>query len=133
MPLEGKLALVTGGSRGIGRGIALVLAGKGARVAIHYYKNEAAARETLQGVRKLGSDGFYLSGDITKMDQVEALVGRVKSEFGALDVPGGQRPAGSLRVLSSTASDYIGPMENGCRLAGHGVSGRCAIRRKYHA
>jgi 3-oxoacyl-[acyl-carrier protein] reductase len=52
MTLQGKHALVTGGSRGIGRGIALKLAESGARIAIHYYVNERAARETLERVRK---------------------------------------------------------------------------------
>jgi enoyl-[acyl-carrier protein] reductase III len=86
MPLHGKYALVTGGSRGIGRGIALKLASNGARVAVHYLKNEAAARETLKDVRERGSDGFILNGDVTRMDDVSAIVGRVKQEFGALDV-----------------------------------------------
>src|SRR6267143_1176530 len=58
MTLKGKHALVTGGSRGIGRGIALKLAESGARVAVHYYANEAAAKETLERVRKHGADVF---------------------------------------------------------------------------
>src|SRR5439155_1006392 len=57
MTLKGKHALVTGGSRGIGRGIALKLAETGARVAIHYYVNEGAANETLERVRQHGSHG----------------------------------------------------------------------------
>jgi 3-oxoacyl-[acyl-carrier protein] reductase len=52
MTLRGKHALVTGGSRGIGRGIALRLAESGAKVAVHYHVNEGAARETLDRVRK---------------------------------------------------------------------------------
>ncbi|PYN40589.1 MAG: short-chain dehydrogenase, partial [Candidatus Rokuibacteriota bacterium] len=52
MSLKGKHALVTGGSRGIGRGIALKLAEGGARVAVHYYAHEAAAKDTLERVRK---------------------------------------------------------------------------------
>ena len=58
MSLKGKHALVTGGSRGIGRGIALKLAESGAQIGIHYYVNETAARETLEHVRKHGADGF---------------------------------------------------------------------------
>ena len=57
MSLKGKTALITGSSRGIGRGIALKLAEKGARIAIHYYRNRTAAEATLEHVRKLGATG----------------------------------------------------------------------------
>jgi NAD(P)-dependent dehydrogenase (short-subunit alcohol dehydrogenase family) len=83
--LNGKHALVTGGSRGIGRGIALKLAAEGARVAVHYYQNEAAARDTLDRVRKHGSDGCLVQADVSKPDQVRAMVGEVKARFGRLD------------------------------------------------
>jgi enoyl-[acyl-carrier protein] reductase III len=86
MTLRGKRALVTGGSRGIGRGIALKLAESGARVAIHYHAREPAAQETLDGVRKHGSDGFLLRADVTRMDEVRGLFTRVKQEFGGLDI-----------------------------------------------
>ena len=66
MPLEGKHALITGSSRGIGRGIALALAENGVKVAIHYFQNEAAAKETLAQVRKRGSDGVLVQADVTR-------------------------------------------------------------------
>ena len=86
MPLDGKYALVTGSSRGIGRGIALKLASRGARVAIHYYRNVEAATETLRGVQASGSDGFLLQGDVTQAAEVAAIFDQVRSQFGALDV-----------------------------------------------
>ena len=86
MSLQGKHALITGSSRGIGRGIALKLAEAGVRVAVHYFQNESAANETLAEVRKRGSDGFILQADVLKMDQVVAMFSRVKSEFGKLDI-----------------------------------------------
>jgi enoyl-[acyl-carrier protein] reductase III len=86
MTLKGKHALVTGGSRGIGRGIALKLAETGARVAIHYYANEAAAKETLERVRKHGTDGFLIQADVSRVDDVERMFGRVRQEFGSLDI-----------------------------------------------
>jgi enoyl-[acyl-carrier protein] reductase III len=86
MTLKGKFALVTGGSRGIGRGIALKLAENGARVAIHYYVNQAAAKETLEGVRKHGSDGFLVRADVSLVEDVRRMFGDVRQAFGSLDV-----------------------------------------------
>jgi NAD(P)-dependent dehydrogenase (short-subunit alcohol dehydrogenase family) len=86
MSLKDKHALVTGGSRGIGRGIALRLAEAGARVAIHYYANEAAAKETLDRVRKHGADGVLVQADVSRVDDVRRMVAEVKRAFGTLDV-----------------------------------------------
>ena len=86
MALKGKHVLVTGGSRGIGRGIALKLAESGARVAVHYYVNEAAANETLERVRKHGADGFIVQADVSRVDDVRRMFAEVKQRFGTLDV-----------------------------------------------
>jgi enoyl-[acyl-carrier protein] reductase III len=86
MALNQKHALVTGGSRGIGRGIALRLAAGGAKVAIHYYQNEAAAHDTLAQVRALGSDGFVVQADVTRPVEISHLFDRVRQEFGSLDI-----------------------------------------------
>jgi enoyl-[acyl-carrier protein] reductase III len=86
MSLGGKHALITGSSRGIGRGIALKLAEQGVRVCVHYFQNESAANETLAEVRKLGSDGFVLQADVRQMDQNLEIFRKVKQEFGKLDI-----------------------------------------------
>jgi enoyl-[acyl-carrier protein] reductase III len=86
MSLKGKHALVTGGSRGIGRGIALKLAQCGAKVAVHYYADAAAAKETLEGVRKHGTDGFLVQGDVSRVEEVKRIIGEVGRHFGALDI-----------------------------------------------
>jgi enoyl-[acyl-carrier protein] reductase III len=86
MSLKGKCALITGSSRGIGRGIALKLAEKGAKVAINYLKNEAAAKDTLAKVKSLGSDGFVVQADVCRTEAISRMFARVKSEFGALDI-----------------------------------------------
>jgi enoyl-[acyl-carrier protein] reductase III len=86
MNLHGKLALVSGSSRGIGRGIALKLAESGSKVAIHYFENEAAAKKTLAKVRELGSDGFVVQADILKLEDIRKMFQQVKKEFGRLDI-----------------------------------------------
>lgn len=86
MSFKGKNALVTGGSRGIGRGIALKLAEEGARVAVHYYRNRGAAEATLDGIRRFGSDGFVVQGDVCRIEDVLSIFQQVKREFGALDI-----------------------------------------------
>jgi enoyl-[acyl-carrier protein] reductase III len=82
----GKCALVTGSSRGIGRGIALKLAETGVKVAVHYYVNESAANETLAAIRKCESDGFVVQGDVSKPEEVRRLFQQVEDQFGGLDI-----------------------------------------------
>ena len=86
MSLNGKHALITGSSRGIGRGIALKLAASGAKVAIHYFQNEAAANDTLGQVRKRGSDGLVIQADVRRPEQIIAMFGKVEAEFAKLDI-----------------------------------------------
>jgi NAD(P)-dependent dehydrogenase (short-subunit alcohol dehydrogenase family) len=86
MTLQGKRALVTGGSRGIGRGIALKLAESGAKVAVHYYQNKAAAQETLDRVRKHGADGLLVQADVSRPEEVQRMFAEVKRGFGGLDI-----------------------------------------------
>ena len=86
MSFKGKNALVTGSSRGIGRGIALKLAEKGADVAIHYYRNRDAAQATLDKVRELGSNGFLVQADVCQPNEVSRIFQQVRSEFGSLDI-----------------------------------------------
>ena len=86
MSLHGKHALITGASRGIGRGIALKLAEGGVKVAIHYYQNEDAAKQTLAEIRKRGSDGVLVQADVTRPEEITRMLGKVKADFGKLDI-----------------------------------------------
>lgn len=86
MSLNGKHALITGSSRGIGRGIALKLAASGVKVAIHYYQNEAAAADTLAQVRKRGADGLVVQADVTQPEQITRMFDKVRQQFGKLDI-----------------------------------------------
>jgi len=86
MSLHGKTALITGSSRGIGRGIALKLAQGGARIAINYVENRAAAQDTLAQVRAAGGDGFIIQADVSRPDDIRHLLNTVQAEFGKLDI-----------------------------------------------
>ena len=72
-----RYALITGSSRGIGRGIALALAQDGVKVAVHYFRDEAAAKETLAQVRKRGSDGMLVQADVTRPEDIAAMFRKV--------------------------------------------------------
>ncbi len=86
MSSQGKNALITGSSRGIGRGIALKLAEQGARVAVHYYRNREAAQATLEKIRGLGSSGFIVQADVCRPEEIRRMFEQVRSEFGSLDI-----------------------------------------------
>ena len=86
MTFQGKHALITGSSRGIGRGIALKLAEKGAKVAVHYYKNDRVAKETLAKIKERGADGFVVQADVCRPEEVSRMFERAKAEFGKLDI-----------------------------------------------
>jgi 3-oxoacyl-[acyl-carrier protein] reductase len=84
--LDGKAALVTGGGRGIGRGIVLELAREGADVAINYRRGQEAAEATAAEVRALGRRVVILQGDVSEREAVEAVVARSVEALGGLDV-----------------------------------------------
>ncbi|WP_049559972.1 SDR family NAD(P)-dependent oxidoreductase [Nonomuraea sp. SBT364] len=81
-----KTALVTGASRGIGREIALRLARDGFRVAVNYVAGEAAAKEVVRLIEEQGGSAFAVRADLGDLDQVDALVERIRLETGVLDV-----------------------------------------------
>ncbi len=80
--LSGKIALITGGSRGIGRACALRLAADGAMTAIHYATNKAAAEQTLSDVKKARGDGFVLGGDLRRYGDIAKLYDVLDRELG---------------------------------------------------
>ena len=79
--LRGKTALVTGGSRGIGRAICLELAGRGADVAVNYQSREAAAEDTVAAARDLGVSALAVQADISRRGEVSDMVQRVGAEL----------------------------------------------------
>jgi 3-oxoacyl-[acyl-carrier protein] reductase len=84
--LEGKAALVTGGSRGIGRAICIELAARGARVAVNYNASAALAEQVVADVTAAGGDAFALAGDVSDPAAAEALVKETVAKFGGLDI-----------------------------------------------
>lgn len=86
MSLEGRVALVTGSGRGIGRAIALGLAEDGADVAIHYRRDETAAKQTVADIEALGRHASAYRGSIESWEDDQAVVESVLADFGPVDI-----------------------------------------------
>ncbi|MEI3610930.1 3-oxoacyl-[acyl-carrier-protein] reductase [Pseudogracilibacillus sp. SO30301A] len=86
MSLEGKIALVTGSSRGIGRSIALELGKKGVNVAVNYAGNEQKAEEVVQELHDLGVKAIKIRANVADEQDVKAMIKEVTKEFGRLDI-----------------------------------------------
>lgn len=87
MKLKGKVAVVTGGARDIGRAVSVKLATEGAKVCLNYFDSESEAQETLDMIRKAGGEAIAVKGDMTKGDEVKALFAECRKAFGdRLDV-----------------------------------------------
>ena len=86
MQLEGKVALVTGASRGIGRAVAIRLAKSGAKIAVNYAGNQAAAEEVKQIIEQNGGEAILVQADISNAESVDAMVAAVMEAFGRIDI-----------------------------------------------
>ena len=86
MDLKGKNCIVTGGSRGIGKAIALTLSKLGANVAVTYSSSADAANEVLKEIEKSGSKGLALQADAASFEKAEDVISKVIEEWGSLDV-----------------------------------------------
>nr|WP_144920187.1 3-oxoacyl-[acyl-carrier-protein] reductase [Paenibacillus bovis] len=86
MRLEGKVALVTGASRGIGKQIALSLAQQGASVVVNYAGSEAKANETVDEIKSLGREGITYQCDISNGEAVQEMIKETVKTFGKLDI-----------------------------------------------
>lgn len=81
-----KVALVTGGSRGIGKACALELARAGYDVVVNYAGNEAAANETVEAIKALGQEAVAMKFDVSKKEEVDTAVAKILEDFGQIDV-----------------------------------------------
>lgn len=86
MRLEGKVALVTGSSRGIGRAIALAYAREGANVVINYLKSREKAKHVVSEIESLGRKAIAVKADVSKIDEVQEMVSECIKQFGRLDI-----------------------------------------------
>lgn len=85
-PLQGKVAVVTGASRGIGRAIALELATQGANVVVNYASSSAAADNLVAEITAAGTEAIALQADVSKIDQVDSLINTVIEKFKRIDI-----------------------------------------------
>jgi len=84
--LAGKVAVVTGGSRGLGRGIAEGFGAEGARVVVNYLQDEKAAREVADTLRNNGSDAITVRANVGEVDDVRTMMDTTVKEFGTIDI-----------------------------------------------
>jgi 3-oxoacyl-[acyl-carrier protein] reductase len=86
MRLDGKVAIVTGSSRGIGRAIALKLASLGAKVVVNYNKGAQAAQEVVEQIKAQGGEAIAIQADVSKFEEAQRLVEETLKAFGKVDI-----------------------------------------------
>ncbi|MYC06986.1 MAG: 3-oxoacyl-[acyl-carrier-protein] reductase [Chloroflexi bacterium] len=84
--MEGKTALVTGASKGIGRAISLELARLGVNVAVNYNSSKSEAQEVVQTITEMGGDAFAVHADVSDLDHVNAMVDKVNDKWGGVNI-----------------------------------------------
>lgn len=114
--LSGLIALVTGGSRGIGRACALRLAEAGADVIVNYVASRAAAEETAQEIQNLGRRAAVVKADVSEQEDIVAMIDFVRESFGALDILVSNAATGGFRpLLATTARHFEAAMNTNAR------------------
>lgn len=84
--LKGQAALVTGADSGIGKGVALALAGAGAKLVINYAHNHDAAEATVAEIKAAGGEAFAVQADVSHEDQVKAMFAQMYAQYGTIDI-----------------------------------------------
>ena len=93
--MKGKVAVVTGGSRDIGRAICVKLAREGAKVVVNYNYSEFGAKETLDEIKSFGGDAIMVKADVSKLDDIKNLKAKTVEAFG-----------GRIDILVNNAEDF---------------------------
>ncbi len=97
--LQGKCALITGGGRGIGRGITLALAAQGCHVAVHYARNRSEADSTVAAAAALGVQAVALRANLARVDAAHTLVQETVAALGSVDILIGNAASGVLKPI----------------------------------
>ncbi len=84
--LSGKVAIVTGASRGIGRAIAIALASEGAKVVVNYSRSDKAANEVVKAILDQGGEAIAVQADVSDAEQVQNLIKETRNQYGSIDV-----------------------------------------------
>ncbi len=98
--LYGRVALITGSSRGIGRAIALELATRGADIVVNYLRKRSAAEEVVAGIEARGRRAIAIKANVGNATQIEAMFDQVRSEFGRCDIFVGNVASGIVRPIT---------------------------------
>lgn len=112
MKLAGKTAIVTGGSRDIGRAVSVKLASEGANVVVNYCNDENQAQSTLEEIKAAGGNAIIVKADVTKADEVANLVSAAQASFGPaidilINVTGGMVERKTLDAMDDEFFDYV--------------------------
>ncbi|HZC42620.1 MAG TPA: SDR family NAD(P)-dependent oxidoreductase, partial [Acidobacteriaceae bacterium] len=110
MKLHNRTALVTGASKGVGKGIALALGRAGCNVAVNYFSDAVGADETVSELRKLGVDAFPISGDVGRACEVNEMFAALDERFQRIDIlvnNAGVQTWGSLLDLEEAEWDRV--------------------------
>ncbi len=114
--LLGKVALITGSSRGIGRAIALELARHGADIVVHYVRKKSAAAEVVAEIEALGRKAIGVKANVAEADKIDALFDEIEREFGRCDILVGNAASGTPRdVLELTDKHWDWTMDVNAR------------------
>ncbi|MGB0948731.1 MAG: SDR family NAD(P)-dependent oxidoreductase, partial [Marinirhabdus sp.] len=110
--LQGKVAVVTGGSRDIGRAVSLKLAKEGAKVVVNYFDNETGGNETVAAIKEQGGQAIAVYADATKLEDIKKLAAKTKERFGdrvdiLVNVAGGLFARKTLQEIDEKFYDLL--------------------------
>ena len=107
MDLTGKVALITGGSRGIGRAISLKLAGMGASIAVNFFSNRTGAKEVVEEIRAKGVEAISVRANVGNPEHITRMFQTIREAFGGLDILISNAASGTLKpVPDITLKDW---------------------------
>ncbi len=110
--LDGRVALVTGASRGIGRGTALRLAEEGADIVINYASSRSNADSLAEQIAAMGRNAYVIKADVSQKDDVDSMINYIRTEIGQLDIIVSNAATGGFRpMMSATLNNFRAAFE----------------------